>query len=243
MHLHLSIIIPAYNEAKRLPVTLSVVAAGRAALAAVGVMSECLVVDNNSTDDTAALAQAAGIQVVREPINQIGRARNAGANVALGDWVLFLDADSHPPPELWMDLAAVMQDETIIGGGSTLHQDGTYFAYGLALKFWNTWSQFFLEAAGAFLFCRRVAFMALGGFDNQFFAAEEVDFCRRLKRYGKQQGQRIKILSKHPIVTSARKAELYSPMEFLKFFAKTIFRRGRTLHKRDDCPIWYDGRR
>ena len=53
-----------------------------------GFTSEIIVVDNNSTDNTANLA--AGAQVVFEPINQIGRARNAGAAVAVGDWLLFV---------------------------------------------------------------------------------------------------------------------------------------------------------
>jgi glycosyltransferase involved in cell wall biosynthesis len=239
----LSIIIPAYNEAKRLPGTLAVLASGQAALAEMGIVSEVLVVDNNSTDATAAVAQAAGLRVVSEPINQIGRARNTGARVGVGDWLLFLDADSHPPVGLWQDLGRTLADEAIIGGGSVLQQDGNYFAFGLAMKFWNAWSRWSLEAAGAFLFCRRSAFVAVGGFDETFFAGEEIDLCRRLKRHARPLGQRLKILHEHPLLTSSRKAELYTTGEFLRFFARTILGGGRTLRKREDCPIWYDGRR
>ncbi len=55
---------------------------------------EIIVVDNNSTDDTADIARALGARVVSEPINQISRARNAGAAVARGGFFIFVDADT-----------------------------------------------------------------------------------------------------------------------------------------------------
>ena len=56
---------------------------------------ELVVCDNNSTDDTAAIAAAAGARVVFEPFNQISRARNAGARAARGAWLsVCVDADT-----------------------------------------------------------------------------------------------------------------------------------------------------
>jgi hypothetical protein len=124
-----------------------------------------------------------------------------------------------------------------------LKQDGTYFAYGIALRMWNVWSKFSKEAAGSFLFCRREAFEEIGGFSANLFAAEEIDFCRRLKKFGKSRQQHLRILSAHPLITSARKASLYKPREFFSFMVKTILQGGKTLKRREDCPIWYDGRR
>src|SRR5262249_59692752 len=94
----LSIIIPAFNEEKLLPSCLEHVFTAVRANASPDWTSEVIVVDNNSTDRTAAIAHAAGATVVFEPVNQISRARNAGARVAQGDWFLFVDADSalHP---------------------------------------------------------------------------------------------------------------------------------------------------
>ena len=57
---------------------------------------ELIVCDNNSTDRTAEIARNAGARVVFEPVNQIARARNRGAAAATGDWLIFVDADSHP---------------------------------------------------------------------------------------------------------------------------------------------------
>jgi glycosyltransferase involved in cell wall biosynthesis len=75
----LSIIIPAYNEAKRIKDCLQSVFAALRADARVNLTAEVIVVDNNSSDDTTCLARAAGAQVIFEPVNQIARARNAGA--------------------------------------------------------------------------------------------------------------------------------------------------------------------
>ena len=241
--MHLSIVIPAYNEAKLLPRTLEIAAAGRRVLTELGLSTELIVCDNNSTDETSALATQGGARVVHEPVNQIGRARNTGATAASGEWLLFLDADSSPSAELWRDLAAATQEAAVIGGGSTLCHDGHFPMLTFALTSWNAWSRLSGEAAGAFLFCRREAFEKLGGFSTVLFAGEEVEFCRRLKRLARPQKQRMKILHEHPLLTSPRKAELYRPGEFFRFILRTVLRRGKTLERREDCAIWYDGRR
>src|SRR5438876_11028275 len=63
--------------------------------------AELIVCDNNSDDRTAQIARAAGARVVFEPVNQIARARNTGAAHAAGEWLIFIDADSHPSRELF----------------------------------------------------------------------------------------------------------------------------------------------
>src|SRR5688500_16557997 len=102
--MHLSIIIPAFNEERLIEQCLKSIYASLAANNKPGFTSEIIVVDNNSTDNTATLAKQAGVRVVFEPINQIGRARNTGAAEATGDWLLFVDADSVLNPELLADI-------------------------------------------------------------------------------------------------------------------------------------------
>jgi hypothetical protein len=97
--------------------------------------------------------------------------------------------------------------------------------------------------AGSFVFCDAAAFRAVGGFSQALYAAEEVDLSRRLKRLARQRRQRIVILHRHPLLTSARKAKLYTPREMTRFMARTIVRRGRTLRSQEECFAWYDGRR
>src|SRR5512139_3187811 len=91
--MHISIIIPAYNEERLIGQCLQSVAKAIAANHDFGFTHEIIVVDNNSTDNTANLAKQAGAHVIFEPINHIARARSAGASAATGDWLIFLDAD------------------------------------------------------------------------------------------------------------------------------------------------------
>ena len=77
--MHLSIVIPAFNEERLIERCLQSISTSLAVNLRSGFTSDIIVVDNNSTDNTAALARKAGARVVFEPINQIGRARNAGA--------------------------------------------------------------------------------------------------------------------------------------------------------------------
>ncbi len=85
----LSLIIPACNEEAYLGATLE------AARQAGDV--EVVVVDNASTDRTAAVATSFRAKVVRESQRSIARARNAGAANATGDVLVFLDADTIVP--------------------------------------------------------------------------------------------------------------------------------------------------
>src|SRR5262245_18404182 len=98
--------------------------------------SELIVCDNNSTDATAAIARAAGATVVFEPVNQIARARNAGAAAASGDWLLFIDADSHPSSELFADVADAIQSGSCLAGGSTVALDREHWAGTLGMTIW-----------------------------------------------------------------------------------------------------------
>src|SRR5947209_3808370 len=97
----ISIIVPAFNEEKLIKETLSRILAASESFSRQGYEFELIVCDNNSSDRTAELSRAMGARVVFEPINQIARARNAGAAAATGNWLLFIDADSHPDPELF----------------------------------------------------------------------------------------------------------------------------------------------
>src|SRR5277367_1047747 len=96
----ISFVVPAYNEEKLIGATLDSIRRTMVAFLEKGWECEIVVCDNNSTDRTAELARAAGAVVAFEPINQIGRARNRGAEAATGDWLIFVDADSRPSREL-----------------------------------------------------------------------------------------------------------------------------------------------
>jgi hypothetical protein len=90
---------------------------------------------------------------------------------------------------------------------------------------------------GAFLFTTRQNFLAIGGFDEQFFAGEEVYFTMALKKHG-----RFKLL-REPIVTSGRKLRLYWGRAVLGRLLSLMLGGPRTVRSRERLGIWYDGKR
>lgn len=230
----LSVVVPAFNEEKLLGETL---AALRAAMV-VFPSAELIVCDNNSTDGTAQIARAAGATVVFEPVNQISRARNAGARAASGEWLLFVDADSTPSRELLLELEDAMARPGVVGGGATVAFDEMPFDGRLAVAGWNVVSRLARWAAGSFFFVRADAFHAVGGFNETLYASEEIDLSRKLKKLG-----RLVILHRHPLRTSARKLRLYSRRELRSFLWRMVLTQGRSLRRKEDCSPWYDGRR
>lgn len=244
-HPAISIVVPAFNEEKLLAASLRAVkAAAGPAFAAAGLEWELVVCDNNSTDRTAEIARDAGARVVFEPINQIGRARNTGASIAAGEWLLFIDADSHPSRELLADAAALTRRPDVLLAGAAVALDEAAPAFRLLCGVWNSVSRLRRLVAGSFILVRAAAFREVGGFDLKFFAGEEIDLALRLQKIvGRREGQRTVILHRHPLVTSARKLHLYRKGEMGRFLLKSIIRPMKTTASREDCAMWYDGRR
>ena len=89
-----SVVMPARNEAQAIAAVL-------AELARLYPAAELIVVDDGSTDDTGAIAKAAGARVVRHPYSKgNGAAIKTGARAATRDIVVFMDADGqHRPSE------------------------------------------------------------------------------------------------------------------------------------------------
>jgi glycosyltransferase involved in cell wall biosynthesis len=236
--LKISVVVPAFNEERLLGGSL---AAMREAMSALD-DAELIVCDNNSTDRTAQIARSAGAKVVFEPVNQIARARNAGAAQASGDWLVFVDADSYPTKELLEDTKAAIAGGCL-AGGATVSMESTDPAIRFWAAAWNFVSRRARWAAGAFIFCEAAAFRRLGGFSQELYAAEEIELFMRLKRLARLERRSIVILHRQPLRTSARKAHLYTKREHLAFVLKTLLLGGRNLRSRESCHAWYDGRR
>lgn len=239
----ISIVIPAFNEERLLGGSLASIRAAAAAFVRRGWEVEVIVCDNNSTDRTAEIARSAGAEVVFEPVNQIARARNCGAAAATGDWLVFVDADSHPSVDLFEEVAGQIVAGVCLAGGCTLRMDEPYLVGGLLTKLWNLISRSGRLLAGSFIFCEAAAFRELGGFGHELYVGEELELSSRLKRMADSRGRTIVVLHRHPMVTSARKMRLYTGREHLLFMLGAIFRKRRTLTSRQASYLWYDGRR
>ncbi len=242
--MRVSVVLPAFNEEKLLPAALAAVREAASAFTSRGWEWECVVCDNNSTDGTAAVARAGGATVVFEPVNQIGRARDAGARVATGDWLVFIDADSTPSASLFASIAERIASGRALGGGSTVElEPGTPRYARFVCGLWNLWSRLAGWAAGSCVWVEAEAFRAAGGFGTEYYAGEEVFLSRRLKTLARRSGRRFVILADHPLRTSSRKLKLYTLTEAGRFFFRMLFTAGRAAKRPDACHIWYDGRR
>jgi glycosyltransferase involved in cell wall biosynthesis len=239
----ISIVVPAFNEEAGLGAALCSIRGAMRVFDRRGWSSELIVCDNNSTDATAAIAREAGATVVFEPVNQIGRARNTGAARATGDWLIFVDADSHPTPALFDDVAAEIEGGRGLAGGSTIVYDNPRLLVRAIVRAWNTLSRLNRWAAGSFIFCEAAVFREVGGFNLEFFAGEELDLSRRLKRAARRRRRTITILHRHPLLTSDRKMRLYTAREIATFMVRTAVTPRRTLRSPQQCYSWYDGRR
>ncbi len=103
-----SVVIPAYNAAHFLPRCLESVFAQTLKPA------EVIVVDDGSTDNTAALASDLGATVLKCPNGGPGAARNAGIRSASGEWIALLDADDRWAAEKLERQAACIHPETVL---------------------------------------------------------------------------------------------------------------------------------
>ncbi len=154
----ISLIVTAFKEEKLLGATLLSIQKAMTTFGSTGWESELIVCDNNSTDRTAEMARAAGAVVVFEPINQIARARNRGVEAASGDWLIFIDADSHPSRELFAEVVEAIQAGRCLYGGCTVKLDAAYPVATFIVGLWNCFSRTAKYAAGSFIFCEAAAF-------------------------------------------------------------------------------------
>src|SRR5574344_630750 len=129
--MHFSIILPAKNEAAAIGATVEKIHVQLARMN-LEASAEVLVVNDGSTDDTAAVAQAAGARVVHHPYSQgNGAAIKTGARAAQGDVLVFMDADGqHDPADIPLLLERLNQGHDMVVGA---RQKGSQASVGRGL--------------------------------------------------------------------------------------------------------------
>jgi glycosyltransferase involved in cell wall biosynthesis len=230
-----SFIIPAHNEEQLLGRTLAAI---HEAARAVDEPFEVIVADDESTDRTSEIALTHGARVVRAQCRQIAGARNAGAREAKGEFLVFVDADT-TVNEAAVKAAVNAMRGGAVGGGCPFRFDGRLPWYGrwIALAGEPLYRALGL-ASGCFLFCTRKAFVAAGGFDEQFFAAEEAVMSRALGRHGRF------VILREQVITSGRKLRTHSAGEMLRTVWKFAKAGGlNAARAREGLDVWYGERR
>ena len=178
----ISVVIPTFNAARTLVPTLSALVPALVH----GVVQDAIVADGGSTDDTCAIADAAGTHLV-EVSRGRGTQLDAGAALARGDWLLFLHADTVLEPG-WAEEAAAFMDRVETGRRRpaaayfrfTFDDDG--FMPRLVERFVALRCLLFaLPYGDQGLLISRSLYNRLGGF-RPLPLMEDVDLVRRLKR-------------------------------------------------------------
>ena len=230
----ISFIVPAYNEEQLLGATLESI---HRAARDIGVPYEVIVVDDGSTDQTPAVAQHHGARVVAVKHRKISATRNSGAHVATGELFFFVDADTLVDKQVVQAALDALRSGAV-GGGAALKFDGVVPVYArvllplIVLIFRRTGI-----ATGCFLVCTKTAFLAVGGFDEAYFGAEEIVLSQALRRQG-----RFKVL-RLSVTTSGRKLRTFSNREWMTMLLH-IARQGRGgVKQRQGMDLWYGERR
>jgi glycosyltransferase involved in cell wall biosynthesis len=180
-----TVVIPCFNQARYLPDAVRSVRGQRYPAI------DCIVVDDGSTDGTAALARTMGVHLVEQRVNQgVSAARNAGLTAAHGDLVLFLDADDELLPGAIAShvdaLAAHPSATAVVGQCEAMDADGNSLPVSHhpidRSRLYESWlSHNFVWTPGAAMF-KRDEFAALGGFPETLGPAADYAVYLQLAR-------------------------------------------------------------
>ncbi len=230
----LSFILPAHNEELLIGHALS--ALERSARAS-GEPFEMIVVDDASTDRTAAIALKHGARVISVHHRHIAATRNAGARQARGEFLFFVDADTLATSEAVAAGIKALRSGAV-GGGCVFNFDGQ-------LPFWAkilhpvaaSVCRIVRLLGGCFLFCRSDVFRAIGGFSERVYAAEELFFILALKQQGRF------VVPPARVITSGRKIRTFSLPEIIGGLLSLGLGGGGSVQTREKPELWYGRRR
>jgi glycosyltransferase involved in cell wall biosynthesis len=177
----LSVIVPAFNEERFIVETLDGLVASARRLSMQGVANELIVVDDQSTDGTAAFARPRADRVVAGPGTTIGAARNAGAAVARGQVLVFVDADTQVEAGTLPAIHAAAADGALAGSIRATYRSSRPLVQ-LLLRFWDWYAPRHYITQGVCQFFDRAAFEAMGGYRTDLRMAEDTDLHHRVQR-------------------------------------------------------------
>lgn len=194
----ITVAIPAYNEEKDIKSCLS------------SILScdfpkenlEVIVVDNNSTDKTAEIAESLGVKVVKEKRQGNTFAVSTASKSGTGEVIAMLDADTEVYPNWLSEVEYLFNNSNIVGatGPADYEPPNRFYSllYYLFLKFNFTIGKPHLT--GFNMVVRRSALEKIGGIDENFTMSPDVDLGLRLKKVGK-----VVLDKKLKVITSLRR--------------------------------------
>ena len=185
----ISLIIPAYNEEDSIVECLEM-----AIKYSEGKFHEIIVINNRSTDRTKELALSVpGVKVVDEPDKGLTKARQKGLEVATGDLLAYIDADTRLQPAWFKTASTFFQrnPKAVSLSGPYRYYDGSIINNFFLHVIWWMNAPLAYHLAGYMILggnfvARKDALIKMGGFDkNVEFYGEDTNLSRRLSEFGK----------------------------------------------------------
>jgi glycosyltransferase involved in cell wall biosynthesis len=203
----ISFIIPAYNEAKNIATCIN------------SIQEEChrymkeddplldweiIVVDNNSTDDTAINAEYAGAKVITEFKKGVTHARQAGFSIAKYPIHAYIDADNELPIGWVRNIESFYHDDIVAISGPLYFKNFSWIRRASTLGFYGVQKvlhHFFPTLQGGNYAVNAFALEEIGGHSTDYdFYGEDTDLAKRLSKVGN-----IKLSHKMWIYSSDRR--------------------------------------
>ncbi len=149
---------------------------------------ELVIVDNGSTDGTAALIRSHPVTYLSEPRRGVSNARNRGIEAARGGLVALLDADCIPVPHWLTELLAPFEDPEVgCVAGELTHAPATTAAQRQAERILGNWQRYATSSDPPYVVTancafRRSVFEQVGLFDHRMTRAQDVELSLRFNR-------------------------------------------------------------
>ncbi|MCO5273211.1 MAG: TIGR04283 family arsenosugar biosynthesis glycosyltransferase [Cyclobacteriaceae bacterium] len=223
----ISAIIPAFNEGENIgPLVTYIHQHGKDSI------SEVIVVDGQSDDQTVSVAQHSGAMVFISPVRSRAAQMNLGASHATGDILYFVHADVKPIESFASDIHDAIQSGYPSGcyryrfdSSSRLLKANAYF---------TRFRGIMCRGGDQTLFIEKKLFHSLQGFDESFVIMEDYDFIQRIRKRN-----RFIIIPKY-ITVSARKyksnswlrVQVANLVVFILYFLRLPSKKLATLYKR-----------
>lgn len=209
----ISIIIPAHNEEKYIGKCLeSIIKASKLTENQV----EIIVVLNRCTDRTEEIAKSYKCITIKNNDKNLSKIRNAGVEIARGEIILTIDADTRMNEHVLSKVEENLTSGKYIGGGVTGKFDRMSLGIFVSTLLLIGPLLFKYGAISVGIFwCYKKDFKSINGFNENMLMAEDADFAKRLKAWGKKTGKKYGTIQ-NGMITSTRKFDKHGDWVLIK---------------------------